>query len=95
MPYGQFSCVTCFHSEYLRLITDIGDYGRLRNSMYFLLQLKTYNLQLLLLLFQREFAGGEAVVVAEELYGVVAGGEGGVHVPVDGYAADFLTGIFD
>lgn len=95
MPYGQFSCVTCFHSEYLRLITDIGDYGRLRNSMYFLLQLKTYNLQLLLLLFQREFAGCEAVVVAEELYGVVAGGKGGVHVPVDGYAADFLTGIFD
>ena len=59
------------------------------------LKLITYNLQLLLLLFQREFAGCEAVVVAEELYGVVAGGKGGVHVPVDGYAADFFTGIFD
>ncbi len=47
MPYGQFSCVTCFHSEYLRLITDIGDYVRLRNSMYFLFQLTTYNLKLI------------------------------------------------
>ena len=59
------------------------------------LKLITYNLQLLLLLFQREFAGGEAVVVAEELYGVVAGGEGGVYIPVDFDAAYFLSLIFD
>ena len=49
----------------------------------------------LALFLQCEVTRGQTVVVAEKFNGVIAGSQGGVHVPVNGDAAYLFAGIFN